>query len=235
MLMRILILVWLLVAGVSCGASQPTLNPSAVKENPSTVKETVISLQKIDCQSCGMRSAMVLDDIDGVESAKFDRKTAEVRIRYDATLTSPESLAAVVRDRVGYEASVGAGKGAYTPNVEFPPELDMVIVSASGEDVDIEQKRVAGKVTVFDFYAEWCGPCKDVDREMLAILRDNDDVALRKLNAEDWDSPIAKRYLAKIPSLPYVIVYSKKGERVAAISGLKLEELRRAIDTARLP
>lgn len=223
--MRATILLMLLIV-VGCGAAQSASRQAALSD-------TVISLQHIDCQSCGMRSASVVDAVDGVESANFDRGSAELRIRYDPARTSPEALAALVRDKVGYSATVGAGDGSYTPNVAFPDDVDMVIISEEGEDVDIERHKVAGKVTVFDFYAEWCGPCKDVDREMLAILRKDGDVALRKLNAEDWDSPVAKSYLAKVPSLPYVIIYSKQGARVAAISGLDLDALRAAIAKAR--
>ncbi len=207
--------------------------PARHAANPAALRDTVISLQNIDCQSCGMRSVRILERVDGVARASFDRDTAQLSVSYDATRTAPAALLARVRDKGGFDSVLGAGKGSYTPNVTFPDGLDMVIISANGEDVDIEDKLAAGKVTVFDFYAEWCGPCKDVDREMLSILRMNDDVALRKLNAEDWDSPVAEHYLARVPSLPYVIVYSKKGKRIAAISGLKLAKLRAAIAKAR--
>ena len=46
----------------------------------------------------------------------------------------------------------------------------------------------------------------------------------------DWESPVAKQYLTKVSELPYVIVYSKRGRRVEAISGLELDRLHAAID-----
>jgi hypothetical protein len=55
-------------------------------------------------------------------------------------------------------------------------------------------------------------------------------VALRKINVNDWDSPVARQYLRKVSELPYVIVYSKTGRKVEAITGLDLQRLRAAID-----
>jgi hypothetical protein len=50
------------------------------------------------------------------------------------------------------------------------------------------------------------------------------------LNVNDWGSPVARQYLRKVPELPHVIVYSKTGRKVEAITGLDLQRLRAAID-----
>lgn len=211
---------------VACAHAPPTT------ETATETDSVIISLQDIACQSCGAASARALAQRDGVAAAEFDRNSAEVTVRYDPSRTTPLALVSVIEE-LGYEAELGAGKGRYLPEVEFPNELDVQWLSRDGGAVEIEAHKVSGKVTVFDFYAEWCGPCREVDREMLSVLRDNDDVALRKLNVIDWESGVAKQYLADIPSLPYVIVYSKTGKRIDAIPGLKLSRLRRAIDAAR--
>jgi len=176
--------------------------------------------------------ARALKRRDGVEEVSFDRDTAEVVVRYDPARTRPELLVEAIAD-LGYGAEIGEGKGCYLPDVEFPPELDVRWISRDGAAVDIERHVERGKVTVFDFYATWCGPCREVDREMLSILRESSDVALRKLNVADWGSGVAKQYLTEVPNLPYVIVYGKDGERVAGVSGLELERLRSAIDKGR--
>ena len=55
-----------------------------------------------------------------------------------------------------------------------------------------------------------------------------DDLALRKWNVVSWETPLARRHLTNVPSLPYLIVYGKDGKRVRAISGFNLAALDRA-------
>ena len=55
---------------------------------------------------------------------------------------------------------------------------------------------------------------------------------MRKLNVVSWETPVAERYLRNASSLPYVVVYGKRGQRVAAIAGLDLNAIDRAIDKA---
>jgi thiol-disulfide isomerase/thioredoxin len=99
----------------------------------------------------------------------------------------------------------------------------------------LESHVVPGKVTLFDFYAVWCAPCRKIDAHIFALLGKRDDLALRKLNVVDWETPLAKRYLKSIPNLPYVVVYGKNGQRVAAVDGLDLGALDRAIAKASAP
>jgi thiol-disulfide isomerase/thioredoxin len=108
----------------------------------------------------------------------------------------------------------------------LPEGADLRFVSTMGEDVpDLGAHAVAGKVTVFDFYAAWCVTCRDLELRLQELVTERRDVAVRKLNVMTWDSPVATRYLGQVPSLPYVVVYSKSGERVGTVSGLKLDEL----------
>lgn len=191
--------------------------------------EAVVSLQEINCQSCGEMSVKTLERMDGVYEASFDRKNVELTVDYDPNRVAPEQLVAAVGD-LGFEAVAGAGQGKYSAHVEFPAGLDVAWLTRSGEAVDLEAHRVPGKVTVFDFYADWCGPCREVDRDMVVLLGERDDVALRKLNVVDWDTALARQYLGDVVALPYVVVYGKDGERVETISGLDLAALRAAIE-----
>ena len=195
-------------------------------------KTVVLSLREIDCQSCVQAVTRLLQAKEGVVEARFDQAKAEVTAVYEPSRTTPERLAGAVRD-AGYVAELGAGRGAYRADVRFPASADVQWISAAGEDVSIDAHRAAGKVTVVDFYARWCGPCRDVDREMAAILERDASVALRKVNVVAWDSPVAKRYLAGVPSLPYVVVLAPGGAKVRAIAGLDLPGLRRAIAEAK--
>ena len=112
-----------------------------------------------------------------------------------------------------------------------PPEgADVQRLVDGGEDVPALAALVArGKVTIFDFYADWCGPCRHVDEHMFEVLKRRSDVAYRKLNIVSWETPLARHYLANVPGLPYVVVYGKDGREAGTISGLELDKLDRAI------
>jgi thiol-disulfide isomerase/thioredoxin len=198
---------------------------------PDSATTTVISLQGIDCESCGERVISALGQ-HGIYATSFDRLTAELTVQYDATQISVADLLAAVTAQ-GYTGIEGAGHGEYLPMATFAPELDVLEISNAGEAVELEAHLAPGKVTVFDFYAVWCMPCREVDEHMRTMLAKHDDVALRKLDIVDWDSEVAKRYMHAVADLPYVIVYGRDGKKVAAISGLALDQLDAAIEEGR--
>jgi thiol-disulfide isomerase/thioredoxin len=124
----------------------------------------------------------------------------------------------------------------FDPLPAVPPGADLVELSKQGEDVpSLDAHAVKGKVTLFDFYAIWCAPCRKIDAHVFPMLGRRNDLAVRKLNMVSWETPLAERYLKGIPSLPYLVVYGKDGKRLRAISGLDLGALDRAIAEASRP
>ncbi len=121
----------------------------------------------------------------------------------------------------------------FDPLPPLPANADMIEISKEGEDVPaLEAHLVPGKVTVFDFYAVWCAPCRKIDAHLFGLLGKRQDLALRKLNVVSWETPLAARYLVGVPNLPYLIVYGKDGKRGKTIAGLDLAALDKAIAEA---
>jgi thiol-disulfide isomerase/thioredoxin len=80
---------------------------------------------------------------------------------------------------------------------------------------------VPGRITVFDFWADWCVPCVALDRELAQVARRHpEDVAVRKIEVVDTDSPAWAAYLAPGGfQLPHVKLYGRDGKLVWERSG----------------
>lgn len=217
MIRRSFVVAFLLAAG--CAAAQPRQD------------DVVLSLQDIASQESGELLVKALAKKDGITEARFDRLKAEVAVRFVPDLILPEAMASLSRE-IGYEAVVGADKGRYLADTDFPAGSDVKWLTHTGQRVDLVGSAVAGKVTVFDFYAKWCGPCREVDKTMLQILAADPKVALRKIDVVDWNSPVVKQHLVATEGLPYLILYGPTGKRFETIAGVELDRLRKAITTA---
>jgi thiol-disulfide isomerase/thioredoxin len=111
----------------------------------------------------------------------------------------------------------------------YPSGADMAVLSKDGSAVGpLPKLRVPTKYTVFDVYADWCGPCRTVDERLRAIVTARKDVAIRKLNVVEFESPLAKELGPRLDSLPYVIVFTPSGKRID-IAGADLALLDKAL------
>ena len=190
--------------------------------------QTVFSVQGLTCQGCGSKIVEAVKRLPGVATASFDKTAITVTVGYRKRETNPERVMAAIRTG-GFGASIGHGRGAYKPTKAFPKQMDIRMMSEPGKRVDIRSGLVAGKVTVVDFGAAWCGPCRFVDDELHKILKKHPDVAVRKIDIVTWSSPVAKQHMRGVPQLPYVIIYNKEGKEVDRFSGLDLDRLWRSI------
>ena len=192
------------------------------------IRTTVVSLVKIDCSDCGAQIVADLRERPGVYQARFDRRTAEVSV-----VASPgfDVLTAVRvgAARRGFDVLLSAGLGRYGDPPRFPDGADVRIIARGGEDVpNLDALLVRGKVTVLDFSASWCSPCRIIDEHMFAVLRTRNDVAYRRLEVGDWTTPLAQRYLKGVLRLPYVVVYGPSGAKLSSFEGVNLP----GVDTA---
>lgn len=180
----------------------------------------VYSIQGVDCADCANPIKSGLKKLKGVKKAEFDRKKVEMTVTMDDHVTDRAVIEAIARAGNGFRGIVGPGKGAYIPFGTYPKGADVATVTGSGAAVGpFDKLRVPGKFTVFDVYADWCGPCRAVDAQLRQITEQRQDVAVRKLNLVDFNSPLAREMGAKLKGLPHVVVFTPSGKRTDITGG----------------
>jgi thiol-disulfide isomerase/thioredoxin len=113
---------------------------------------------------------------------------------------------------------------------EYPSGADFAILTHDGSKVGpLAKHRVPGKFTVFDVYADWCGPCRIVDAHLREIVSRRSDVAVRKLNVVDFESPLAVELGPFLNELPTVVVFSPEGKRTNVKGAADLAKIDKAL------
>ncbi len=187
----------------------------------------VFSVQGADCADCADKIKSELKKAHGVGKVEFDKLKVELTVKLDDGVADEVVMSAV--ERVGFKALVGPGQGKYLPHADYPAGADVVWLSRDGSAVGpLPKLRVPSKFTVFDVYADWCGPCRTVDEKLRAIVAARPDVAVRKLNVVDFESPLGKELGSRLEALPYVIVFTPAGKRID-IAGADMEKLDKAL------
>jgi len=193
---------------------------------PADAKTTVLSLEDLDCSTCGNDMARALIQADGVYKTQFDKRKAELTIVAAPTIDAAALAAKHIPKNEDFTLTAGAGKGHYAAWQAAPAGLDVLVVAKDGEDVpDLTPHLAPGKLTIVDFSAKWCEPCRELDAHVLDLLKTHPGVAYRKLDVGDWDTPLAKRHLVGVKALPYVVIFDASGKRVAEIQGLDTQKL----------
>lgn len=193
-----------------------------------STSKTVLSMREIDCAMCGTNAMDALKTQPGVDKMSFDRQSAELTIHYDPDKIQPRALAQVAGDAAGVRVLIGEGKGTYLKMDGWPEGADVRIIKSVKDPLT----PVPGKVTVFDFYAKWCGPCRQVDADLRKMVEAGANIAVRKIDIGDWDNPIAKTHMKGIAELPYVRIHGLDGALVDTIVGLDLARMRAQITKA---
>ena len=105
---------------------------------------------------------------------------------------------------------------------------DAIRLGKMVKDNEIMEMLEKNKVTVFDFYADWCQPCKEIDKDIEKIK--TDEIVIKRINVDEEGKLSDK---LNIDAIPFVAVFNRKGMPFTAFTGyLGEEQLRDVIRKA---
>jgi len=142
-------------------------------------------------------------------------KDAQERFHYNAAIASAYST----QQTVNQSTMAAARRG------------EPIKVISHGAQVDINQQLVLGNVTVIDFYADWCGPCREFSPSLEQMARDDADIALRKIDIVNWKTAVVQQF--NVHSIPQVNVYDRSGRLVGTVLGGDLEKVKSYVAQAK--
>ena len=106
---------------------------------------------------------------------------------------------------------------------------------------DFETTVLEPGIVLVDFWAEWCGPCKQFGPIFEEASNSNDDITFAKVDTEDQQALAGAAGITSIPTLMAfrdgVLVFSKPGalpapalsQVIEAVRGLDMDDVHRQI------
>ncbi len=80
--------------------------------------------------------------------------------------------------------------------------------------VDLEDHLESGQFVLFDFYADWCGPCRSLEPHLEKLAKELEgDLVIKKVDIVRWNTPVTKQY--GISSIPHMKLFDRDGNLVS--------------------
>jgi thiol-disulfide isomerase/thioredoxin len=158
---------------------------------------------------------IVLKTKSGISKLYFVELPKEVQERFHYNA----AIASAYQQQGRIQAAAAAGRG------------QPVEVISHGTQVDINQHLALGSVTVVDFYADWCGPCRQLTPNLEQMASSDPQIALRKIDIVNWKTPVAQQF--NIHSIPQVNVYDRGGRLVGTVMGADVGKVRSYVAQAK--
>lgn len=88
--------------------------------------------------------------------------------------------------------------------------------------------KISGNNYLLDFYANWCGPCKDLGKNFNKWIEKYNNLSIIKIDIdnEEFEDIVNDN---EITAIPRIFIY-KKGKKIADIKGNKAKEIENVLN-----
>jgi len=200
-------------------------------------------MKVVSCLILCFTTVAVADDFKLVTGKEY-KNVIVIRVEPDGIVLKTKSgiskvyfveLPKDVQERFHYNAAIGSAYSAQQSvnrsTMAAARRGEPIEVISHGAQVDISQHLVLGSVTVVDFYADWCGPCRQLAPSLEQLASSDPEIALRKIDIVNWKTAVAQQF--NIHSIPQVNVYDRNGRLVGTALGVDFEKVKSYVAQAK--
>ena len=146
-------------------------------------------------------------------------------ITYDPVRVDVESITRRIRG-LGYKPEKAADAAGEPRVAVYDPDSVPVPVRDA-----LARARTTNRLTLIDFYAAWCGPCKVLENTVLADPRVRDILGEYEFVKVDTDRHVKPPDYFNVVGLPTMVVLDAGGRELYRLEGIvEAEELARRLN-----
>ena len=203
----------------------------------------MIRCSKVFIFTVCIASVALAEDFKTIQGKEYKNVTVS-RIEPDGIVLRTKSgisklyfveLPKEVQERFHYNVAIAAAYSAQQSINRVNPAVagrgQPVEVISHGAQVDINKHLAFGSVTVVDFYADWCGPCRSLSPGLEEMAKTDPDIALRKIDIVNWRTPVVRQF--DVHSIPQVNVYNRGGSLVGTVNGADIDTIKSYVARAK--
>lgn len=194
-----------------------------------TSQTYTFKIEGMSCNACANTATKALQSIKGAKSVNvnFNSKTAIVM----GNVTKAD-IKKAMKEMTNFEV-IFEGDSIVKPLTNAEREnLDIETIKG-GSKIKFKEHLSSGKITIFDFYADWCAPCRVFSPKVEYFIKNNSNVALRKVDIVSWKSELSKQLTKnyKMPALPFTLIFNDKGKLLGKVEGNNIEEVKLIVNS----
>jgi len=186
----------------------------------------------IDCASCAPPVKKALASVTGVSNVKVDTNAKTATVDVPSGFDKAKLREAL--SNAGFDASFPGEKRADIEPLPADVVKSLDIVRYDGKSaLDFNKILATGKITIVDYYADWCGPCNVLESRLERYMVAHPNLAIRRADIGKWNNAAAAQAThLGAEALPYIRVYDAHGKFVTSVTGGMWDEVLAAIEKA---
>ena len=179
----------------------------------------------MSCESCAKTATAKLNDVPGVVEANVTFASKQAVVQAERGQVDLAAIQSALKT-LGFEA-LPPGQKPPGPLPEETRKLLDIRVISHGARINVREHLSPGKITIFDYYADWCGPCHLLTPKLERLVVRFENTALRQVDIVNWQSAAAKQATAefRLSGLPFTRVFDDRGILLGQVSGNDIDRI----------